>query len=216
MSGLSVQLPLAALAAITLAALLWRGERGGEVRAKWLFKPATSALFVIVALLRGPDDAFDWWVVTGLVLSVAGDLALIPQDRRWFLVGLVAFLLGHVAYTVAFSQLAEPWSLPGTWLAACVAAGLLLFRYFRPHLGRMLWPVLAYMVVISAMLVAALSLAATDGTAFGWQVAAAAALFYLSDITVARSRFVPGAGYTDRLVGLPLYYLAQFLFAFSI
>ena len=207
---------LPALAAVTLAALLWRGERSGDVRAKWLFKSATSALFVIVALLRGPDDAFGWWIVTALMLSVAGDLALIPQDRRWFLAGLVSFLLAHVAYTVAFSQLADPWSLPGTWLFACLVVGIAFFRYFRPHLGRMLWPVLAYMVVVSVMLVAALSVAAADRSTFGWQVAVAAALFYLSDVTVARSRFVPGAGFTDRLVGLPLYYLAQFLFAFVV
>ena len=37
-------------------------------------------------------------------------------------------------------------------------------------------------------------------------------MFYLSDIMVARDQFVVNA-YINRIVGLPLYYGAQFIFA---
>jgi len=40
-------------------------------------------------------------------------------------------------------------------------------------------------------------------------------LFYVSDIFVARQRFV-ARQHINRLVGLPLYYAGQFMIAFSI
>jgi hypothetical protein len=46
-------------------------------------------------------------------------------------------------------------------------------------------------------------------------VLSGAIVFYLSDIFVARDTFVRSE-YSNRLIGLPLYYLGQFLFAFSI
>ena len=42
-----------------------------------------------------------------------------------------------------------------------------------------------------------------------------ALLFYLSDLFVARNRFMEKS-FINRLMGLPLYYTAQFLLAFSI
>jgi len=204
------------VAAAALVALLWFGERPGNPRAKWAFKPVASALFIVAALMQGPQLRYDWLIVAGLVLSAVGDLALIPRDRRWFLAGLVAFLLSHVAYTLAFAQQADPLSLPPACLLFIGLASLALYLYFRPHLGRMKAPVAAYVVVITVMLAAAWAVAADSPGPFGWQVAAGATLFYLSDITVARSRFVPGAGFASRAVGLPLYYAAQFLLALSI
>jgi len=46
-------------------------------------------------------------------------------------------------------------------------------------------------------------------------VFAGAACFYMSDILVARDRFLSNE-FFNRLVGLPLYYLGQFLIAFSV
>ena len=203
-------------AAVAVAALLLLGERPGNLRAKWTFKPLASALFIVAALAQGPDSRYDWLIVAGLVLGAAGDLALIPRDRRAFLAGLVSFLLAHVAYALAFLDRADPRALPAAWLAGLCAVSALLYLYFRPHLGRMRAPVAAYVVVITVMLATAWAVAAASPDYFGWQVAAGATLFYLSDITVARARFVPGTGFANRAVGLPLYYAAQFLLALSI
>lgn len=213
---MSAELPawmVPALAGSTLAALLFLGERRGDARARWIFKPATSALFLVFALLQGPRDAYDGWIIAGLALSAVGDVALIPAARRWFLAGLVAFLLGHVAYLLAFATRIPPWTLHPAAAAAIVATSLGAWLYLRPHVGAMRWPVLAYMGVITAMAIGAFAMSAGGGDA---RIALAASLFYLSDLTVARSRFVPGAGFADRLVGLPLYYAAQFLFAATV
>jgi uncharacterized membrane protein YhhN len=203
-------------AAAAVVALLLLGERPGNLRAKWVFKPLASALFIVAALTQEPQLRYDWLVVAGLVLSAAGDLALIPRSRRSFLAGLVAFLLAHVAYTIAFAEQADPLSLPPGYLLSIGLASTALYLYFLPHLGPMKAPVAVYVAVITLMLAAAWAVAANAPGLFGWQVAAGATLFYLSDITVARSRFVPGAGFANRAVGLPLYYAAQFLLALSI
>jgi len=203
-------------AAASLAALLWFGERRGVARVQWPLKALTSGLFLCVAWLRGPGSAYDGWIVAGLVLSFAGDLALVSRERRGFLAGLVAFLLAHVAYAIAFLGVAWPLAVPWVALAVIVAASLAAYLHFRPHLGTMRAPVAVYIAVISVMLAAAWTLAATRQDPFGWQVAAGATLFYLSDIAVARRRFTPGAGFATRAIGLPTYYVAQFLLALTI
>ena len=203
-------------AAVSLAALLWFGERRGVARVQFPLKALTSGLYLFVAWLLGPSSTYDAWVFAGLVFSFVGDLALIPRERRWFLAGLVAFLLAHVIYTAAFVGVAGRPSLPWGALAVIVAASLAVYLHFRPHLGTMRAPVAAYIVVISVMLAAAWALALGLRDPFGWQVAAGATLFYLSDIAVARRRFTPGAGFRTRAVGLPAYYAGQFLLALTI
>ena len=96
-----------------------------------------------MALLRDPQQPYDWLVVAALVLSAAGDVALIPSSRRWFLAGLVAFLLGHLAYALAFWSRPEPWVFRPLALAAIAAASLATYAWLRPHLGTMLRPVVA-------------------------------------------------------------------------
>ena len=68
-------------------------------------------------------------------------------------------------------------------------------------------PVLAYTAVISAMLVLG---AGSRNPLVPW----GALLFYLSDLTVARDRFVR-PGLSNRVVGLPMYYAAQVVLALS-
>lgn len=182
-------------------------------------KPTASACFVLVpltgaAVIAGP---FWGWVVAGLVLGLVGDVFLMIPGRRTFLAGLVAFLLGHGAYVVACLLLVgagawlHPWSLLP--LLAAVAAG----RYLWPHLGKMRGPVLAYVVVITLMVVAAIAVlrvGTLPDTAHRWTLLLGAVLFFASDIAVARNRFV-SAGFVNRAWGLPAYYAGQLLFAWS-
>jgi uncharacterized membrane protein YhhN len=101
--------------------------------------------------------------------------------------------------------------------AALGAAGLVVPAFF---VVRWLWPqipagmrapVAAYIVVISVMVAGSVGAAAGDAPAL---VVPAAAAFYVSDVFVARDRFA-APGFINRLLGLPLYYSAQVLFALS-
>ena len=102
-------------------------------------------------------------------------------------------------------------------IALVLAVSVVVFAWLRPHLGKMLVPVIAYVATITVMVIGAASPAGTETVRFPGRALApsGAILFYLSDIFVARQRFVT-RNYFNRAVGLPLYFTAQFLIAFSI
>jgi uncharacterized membrane protein YhhN len=129
----------------------------------------------------------------------------------------VAFLAGQLLYIVAFAGLTRT----DDWLSlvslVIVAASVGVFLWLRPRLGPMVGPVGVYVVVITVMLIAAW--AAYCHPAIqplgGAAIFVGALLFYLSDLFVARDRFVRRQ-FLNRLLGLPLYYAGQFLIACSV
>ena len=181
-------------------------------------KPSLSVLFVIVALI-GPsaNQAYFAFVLAGLLFCVAGDVFLIFPARKLFLVGLVSFLAGHVLYSIAFFTMASLGASILIIAALCLLISGAVFIWLRPYLGTMLVPVIAYMAVISIMVISAASLAINEQLDFTGRtlIFCGAILFYFSDIFVARHRFVKKQ-YINRLAGLPIYYAGQFMIAYSL
>lgn len=175
-------------------------------------KSISSAAFVILgALLWQSGDPIATWLVVGLVLCAAGDVLLIWD--RTFDFGLLSFLLGHVAYVAAFHT-ATPVTEWTRWILVPVAlASFGALFWLWPHLGHRKRSVGAYVLVITVMVWGAL--AVTTGGAMDWKIAVGAVLFYLSDLTVARDRFVQ-SDFINRGIGLPMYYAAQILIALSV
>ncbi len=181
-------------------------------------KALLSCLFVVAALIRPhPRPGYAYLVLAGLTLCLAGDVFLALDSAAAFFRGLVAFLLGHLFYIAAFFVLAQTnaWTWAGA-VAGTVAAAA-VYRWLRPHLGSMDRAVLVYIGAITAMLTGAFSVAGDAGLAGGLRVLvlSGALCFYLSDIFVARDRFLR-PGFLNRLIGLPLYYAGQFQIAFSV
>ncbi len=168
-------------------------------------KMALAAGFVAVGAVRSTGDPYSRWILLGLLLSAAGDAFLLSEARRAFLAGLLAFLLAHLAYAVAFAPRARP-ALPVLAVIALATAAVLAWLW--PRLGAMRVPVIGYALAIGLML----WLASGVGRPV---VAAGALLFWLSDLLVAKRRFGP-ASPLDRVVGWPLYFAGQYLLAFSI
>ncbi|MFH2005365.1 MAG: lysoplasmalogenase [bacterium] len=207
-----------AAAGTTLALLLllvaeWRGSQLG----KWLTKPLASAGFLAASLSGGwPPTPFGAAIVAALVLSYGGDVFLIPKSTRWFAAGLASFLLGHLAYGVAFLArgVSPLWTVAA--LPLVVAAAVLVHRWLRPHVpAKLKIPVLAYVAVISVMVILAVGTFGARTDRQGWLLLAGALSFWASDLAVARNRFV-APGLSNRLWGLPLYYGAQLLFAWTL
>jgi len=188
------------------------GESRGRQALTVAGKSVASASFLALGAVRfAQGDTFGAWVLVALALGAAGDVLL--AFERCFRAGLAVFLVSHLAYAAAFHALlpASQWSI--TWFVPGAVAGVATVNWLWPHLGRERYSVAAYITAGTVMVWGALSIAVDGGA--GAQVAIAAVLFMLSDITVARHRFVC-SGMVNRVVGLPLYYLAQLLFALTI
>ncbi len=209
---------LVVLTAIILLIVLLASERQGRTPRGTVVKGTVSALFVLTAWMQPhPLPAYYHAVLVGLVFGLIGDVCLALPGNRAFRIGLFAFLAGHILYVRAFAGLTRPedWASP-VQLILLAASGA-AFGWLRPHVGRMRVPVVVYLVVITLMLAGAWAVfrhPGLPGTA-GGIILTGALCFYLSDLFVARQRFVT-ADYLNRLIGLPLYYAGQFLLAFSV
>jgi uncharacterized membrane protein YhhN len=209
-------IPLGLVAATVVAVIgLLLSEHRGWRPGVWVAKPLASTGFIAVALAAGAlETPYGQAVMVALVLCWVGDVFLIPKGASaLFLVGLVSFLLGHVAFAVAFT-LCGPDPL---WMAIAAVLllppALLVLRWLHPHLPeKMKAPVVAYVTVISLMLVTAVGAAAATGRC---AIGLGAICFYLSDLHVARHRFV-SQSFWNKSWGLPLYYAAQLILASTV
>ena len=204
--------------AVTLLAGLLFFEKNGNQKGKLPTKTILSCLFIFTALVQSHSNpGYFYMLVIGLVFCLGGDVFLALPRERMFLFGLVSFLLGHVLYAGCFFYVTDlsRWTWIGSGIALIVSSGV--FFWLRPHLGPMLMPVIAYIVVITVMLIGAWSVFcdAELGLSGRLLVFSGAASFYVSDLFVARDRFLKKE-FNNRLFGLPLYYLGQFLLAFSV
>lgn len=213
--------PMGAIIVICIAVGLLCGllvfEKTKNAKGVVSAKAALSFLFVVTALGQVHQNYYYYaFLVAGLVFCFGGDVLLAIRQTRTFLYGLVAFTFGHVSYSIAF------YSIGKIQLKAALAAAVILIIsftvYFKllPYLGKMKVPVLMYVIVISVMLLAAwlVTINPAIGIRGRGMIITGAVLFYCSDLFVARERFVAHE-FFNRLIGLPLYYVAQYLLAFS-
>lgn len=193
-------------AALVVAALDWFAVARGEQRLEYVMKPLTMVVLIGVAMaLDDVDGTARTWFVVALACSLAGDVFLmLPRDL--FVPGLASFLVGHLAYIVGLQSFDHT--------AAGLAVGLVVVLLAIPILGlrianavrsgeepELLAPVVAYMAVISAMVVSA--------SATGNLVAIAGAVsFYASDALIAWTRFIEDFP-QGRVAVIVTYHLAQ-------
>jgi len=176
---------------VYLTVLVLRSPPGTELTGHWALQPlfkASMALLLTVAAVGHPNVRERRWLMPALLLSATGDFVLaIPWWAPSFVAGLAAFLLAHLCFLGALVPLAAPRPSTPRLAAAigmCVAAVALL-AWFWPHLGRDKPAVVAYIVVLTAMVCAALvAQLPTIWTAVG------AVCFAVSDSMIAIGRFV--------------------------
>jgi uncharacterized membrane protein YhhN len=170
-----------------LAVADWAAVARGDKRVEYICKPAVMLALIGVALTLHPSHADRRaWFLAALVLSMLGDVFLmLPRDL--FVAGLGSFLLAHIAYVVGLrlhGGSALGWVLAGlaVLVTDVVLARPVVDAVRRRH-PELLLPVLAYVVVISLMVSAAL--------ATGLVLAAVGAtLFFASDTLIAWNRFL--------------------------
>lgn len=208
---------LAAVLTLTCAACVLaligadqRGWRTGRV----VFKLGASTAFVAVALALGAmQSRYGQLILGALVLGWLGDALLLSRRGAAFMAGLGAFLLSHLLFAAAFANGGLAWPAMGVALLLAVIIGAALMRWLWPHTpAGFKGPVLAYVVTILAMCVAAAGHAFAQARGM---VLLGALLFAVSDIAVARDRFVRPSPW-NHWWGWPTYFAAQLLLAWSI
>jgi uncharacterized membrane protein YhhN len=186
MPGLKRHLPLFVATALVATALYVYGL----ILDDFNLRIATKAFPVLamMAFVSTFKTRYAKGILIGLGLCLLGDM-LLEFRQRFFLPGMIAFMLGHVAYCVTFIRRnrhpALPLALPFlVWIAWA------LYTLWS-GLGSMQVPVAAYTLAIFVMMwrAAALVFAAEKPQTADWAVMVGASLFAFSDTLIALDRF---------------------------
>lgn len=205
---------------LIILALIFAGLESLALWKKWtkleyFVKPAVMVcLFIWLVTTAGLQGTLLWFGV-GILFSMAGDIFLLFIDR-FFIFGLISFLLAHIAYLVGFN-LPFPETL-GTWaIAISIIVGLSAVRLLRRIVDgvrvnqpRLVVPVIIYSAVITLMLLSALlTLFRPEWSSTpAYLVSFGAFLFYFSDVILAWNRFVAPIK-NSRVLNIGAYHLAQ-------
>ena len=204
---------------VALCAVLSILGRNNRPWLVYIFKPLTTVLIILVALLPEPalSHTYRLLIVTGLFFSLAGDvLLMLPDDNgvKRFLLGLSCFLCAHLFYVTGFAT-ANNWA--GEWPALLVAVVGLLPGYWLAvrYAGRMQWPAMIYMTALAAMFWQAGSWWLSSGQTAALLAGMGACLFVVSDSLLGVDRFVRSLNWRNRMVS-STYFAAQWLIALSV
>ena len=186
---------LACLVAIFEWIAIFKGWR----KLEYFFKPGVVALLLGWLVLQGGPTGALLWFEFGLLFSLAGDLVLMfSNERRWFVFGLGAFLLTHIAYLFGINT--PPPSLGALTFGVALMIIMSVLPFTRrillglrqKGLGRLDLPVRVYATVLALMLFSAMmTLFRTDWySSPAYLVSAGAVLFVASDMLLAWNKFV--------------------------
>ena len=147
----------------------------GHDRQRWLTKP-----LLMPVLMVGRDRPTQ----RALALGGLGDVALLGSSEAAFTAGLVSFLAGHVAWTIALRRRPGGGCLRARPALAALQVGAfgVLNAYLWKRTGKDRIPVIVYSAALLAM-----SLTALDSGSP--KTAAGGALFLVSDALLALEKF---------------------------
>jgi len=199
-----------------IAILDWYAIWTENERLNWFTKPATMLALLLWLALTGGFTGKLLWFGLALLIGLLGDIFLL-LPRRFFIAGLVAFLIGHLAYVAGLWFNPALFRFPHFIIIILIGAVLalvapIILRGMRgkDFAQKLKIPVLVYMLIISLMVFfAASTLFRAD-----WKPAAAGLavsggmLFFCSDTMLAYREFV-GAFPKARFWVRVTYHLAQ-------
>ena len=198
---------------VAIAEWVATGKRIRKVRA--FTKPSSLILLIVWFSVMGGWQV-GWWFGLGLVFSLFGDVFLLLRSK-FFIAGLVSFLLAHIAYIIGFAQTTVVYSW---WMLVHIGIVMIVFWIAYPRLiagvrrrleyKKLTIPVTLYMLTIIVMLVSALF--CWFGPEWGYIPAvisaAGALLFVISDSLLAAGRFLHPIPYGNFMV-MFTYHLGQ-------
>ena len=195
---------------LTATALLATVEHLQKTIYRAPLKMTAASAFIALGLLGEHQTLPQQLLMLGLVFGFIGDFALLSQNKKHFLIGIGAFLIGHALYAAAW--------LPSARVETLTQFPSLLFMAlaigFTPYIvrfadGFMKRAVIAYILVITVMGITSVAQTEASGD---YRYVLGAAMFALSDVSVALDRFTPLPRW-HRWLGIPLYFVTQYILA---
>jgi len=212
---------------------MWPKRNKKSLALKMLCSTLFICTGVLAVVISGGFSIYAKLVLLGLVFGWAGDFFLhVSNKQGLLLVGLLAFLGGHIFYISAFLRTASD-SFPDAGFIdkseaavffLLMSAALLFTLLNRRRFAKALVPVILYSAALVFMFVKAGSLGvstalagAPDGTAFCLLLLIGVSLFLISDFLLAVKVFL-GKNETRKLAALNIatYFAAQNLLACTV
>ncbi len=185
----------------------------GPAWQRWVFKPVTLLLLLLLAWQAPMFEALGYLVVAGLLATLVGDaLTLLSRERMLYAIG--AFFLSHLLYTIYFASqmtLSFFWPLP---LALLVIGGALIAVIWT-RLEELRWPICTFIGMTLVMVWLACELWLFRPTDTSLSAFVGAALLLLSNVVWLgshyRKRFT-----ADNAIASACYFAGHFLIVRSL
>ena len=188
----------------------------------WATKAMTSSWFVIIGLVnlsyafieRISKISFAFVIVTGLVFGMLADIML----GKNFILGIVLFACGHIAYLIGFFLLIKPnrrdmiCSVPVAIVSVIAVIGTPFIQIEDPILEKML---IGYAIIIAAMLGKAIANYRTDKAVSNKLIFIGSIMFWFSDLMLAFNMFGDGGQLAGRLCSFT-YWPGQCILAYAL
>ncbi len=165
---------------------------------KFVLKPLATLLVILVAVFSA-KSTYKTHIVLGLVFCLIGDVALLFPEG--FILGLIAFLIGHIIFLKAFISLYGFQKNSSILIGLVIYAGA-FFSFAYKDLGGLLIPVVFYMLGILLMAWQGLSLLALKKSRSFVYIGLAVILFVVSDSILAIDKFKMSVPYANILIGV--------------
>lgn len=143
----------------TIYGIWFRSDKGDNLGSVMKITP-----MILLMIFAGQNHA-PWLIILALFFSTLGDLSLSRIGERAFIMGLASFAIAHVMYIFLF--IAKFHAL--NWLVFILILLLAISTFFwlLPFVGKLKFPVMLYIIIISLMAITAFSSSYSWGLKFG-------------------------------------------------
>lgn len=192
-----------------------------------ILKGSAALIFIIIGVLSmqlASNHSFARLVVIGLLLGGIGDVLLNlrfvfeKSGQKIFLLGIAAFLSGHIMYLVALIMLSNNLLVS---LICGVIAAVLLLRWIFSKIGEVqkAFKMFGYVYIGAIVLMTAVAIGnfiSQPGSTSALLYVIGAVFFTASDVIMIFNTFGGTQKFSMRAANLSLYYLGQLLIAISL
>lgn len=178
-----------------------------NTRPKLLTASTAFVLTALTAFIKNKSK-YGILILIGLIFCWLGDFT----GHYNFKVSVASFALAHIFFIFAFLSIGIENKRTLISLGTFSVISFCIFYWLYPYVPESDQPfVFAYIIIITVMIVIALG---TKTSAVKKIIAIGAVSFYVSDIFVARRKFVDPSHF-NAFIYLPLYYASCIVFAIS-